>query len=329
MTARRTARVATRPMKRTIAVDLGAGLVLPTPVLIASGCAGTGRELSGLVDLRKVGGLVSRSITLEARKGSPPPRIAETPSGTVWTTGLQNPGIQSFIEVELPRLARGGTPVIASIAGGSLEEYVRLIGALQTRPEVAGVELHLSGPDDELRRDVLGEHIDRTGEIVGAVARMSLVPVFAKVPMTATELPELAQACIRAGAHGLTIGGPPAALGVRSATLRPALGPVTGWMSGPALKPLTLRAVFEAARAVPDAPILAVGGVRTAEDAVEMFLAGASAVQVGTAVLVDPSAPVDIARGIGTYLKEKGVASPEDLRARLRVPIGFREPGEP
>jgi dihydroorotate dehydrogenase (NAD+) catalytic subunit len=316
-------------MKGTLTVDLGAGLVLPTPVLIASGCAGTGRELGGLLDLRKVGGLVSRSITLEARKGSPPPRIAETPSGTVWTTGLQNPGIQAFVDVELPRLARGGAPVIASIAGGSLEEYVRLIGALQTRPKVAAVELHLSGPDEELRRDVLGEHIDRTGEIVGAVARMSLVPVFAKLPMTATELPELAQACIRAGAHGLTIGGPPAALGVRSATLRPALGPVTGWMSGPALKPLTLRAVFEAARVVPGSPIMAVGGVRTAEDAVEMLLAGAAAVQVGTAVLVDPSSPVEIARGIAAYLKEKGVASPEDLRARLRVPAGFREPEAP
>lgn len=316
-------------MKRTLAVDLGAGLVLPTPVLIASGCAGTGKELSGLVELRKVGGLVSRTITLDARKGSPPPRIAETPSGTVWSTGLQNPGVHAFIDDELPRLARGGVPVIVSIAGGSLEEYVRSIGALQTRPEVVAVELHLSGPDDELRRDVLGEHIDRTGEIVGAVARMSLVPVFAKLPMTATELPELARACIRAGAHGLTIGGPPPAIGVVAGTFRPALGPVTGWMSGPALKPITLRAVFEAARVVPEAPIMAVGGVRSAEDAVEMLLAGASAVQVGTATLVDPAAPVEIARGIAGYLKEKGLGTPNDLRARLRVPVGFREPEEP
>jgi len=316
------------PAKRSLAVDLGAGLVLPTPVVVASGCAGTGRELSGLVDLRKVGGLVSRSITMEPRKGSPPPRIAETPSGTVWTTGLQNPGIHVFLDTELPRLARGGAPVIVSVAGGSLEEYVRLIGALQTRSEVAAIELHLSGPDEELRRDVLGEHVDRTGEIVGAVARMSLVPVFAKLPMTTSVLPDLAQVCVRAGAHGLTIGGPPPALGVQSATLRPALGAVTGWMSGPALKPLTLRAVFEAARAVPDAPILAVGGIWSAEDAVEMLLAGASAVQVGTAVLVDPTSPVDIARGIAGYLKEKGLSSPADLRARLRVPAGFRAAGE-
>jgi dihydroorotate dehydrogenase (NAD+) catalytic subunit len=316
-------------VKRTLSVDLGAGLVLPTPVLIASGCAGTGRELAGLVDLKKVGGLVSRSITLEARKGAPPPRIAETPSGTVWTTGLQNPGIATFVDAELPRLARAGAPVIVSVAGGSLEEYVRLIGALQTRPEVAAIELHLSGPDEELHRDVLGEHVDRTGEVVGAVARMSLVPVFAKLPISASELPELARAAIRAGAHGLTIGGPPPALGVRTSTLRPALGAVTGWMSGPALRPLTLRAVFEASRAVPEAPILAVGGIRTAEDVVEMLLAGASAVQVGTAVLVDPTAPVEIARGVAAYLSEKGLTSPLDLRARLRVPAGFRAVEEP
>ena len=316
-------------MKRTLSIDLGAGLVLPTPVLIASGCAGTGRELSGLVDLKRVGGLVSRSITLEARKGAPPPRIAETPSGTVWTTGLQNPGIAAFVDAELPRLARAGTPVIVSVAGGSIEEYVRLIGALQTRPEVAAIELHLSGPDEELHRDVLGEHVDRTGEVVGAVARMSLVPVFAKLPISASELPELARAAIRAGAHGLTIGGPPAALGVRTSSLRPALGAVTGWMSGPALRPLTLRAVFEASRAVPEAPILAVGGIRTAEDVVEMLLAGASAVQVGTAVLVDPAAPVEIARGVAAYLSEKGLTSPLDLRARLRVPAGFRTVEEP
>jgi dihydroorotate dehydrogenase (NAD+) catalytic subunit len=312
-------------MKRTLAVDLGAGLALPTPVMIASGCAGTGRELGALVDLRRVGGIVSRSVTLEPRKGTPPPRIAETPAGTVWSTGLQNPGVAAFVDEELPRLAKGGAPVFVSIAGGSLEEYVRLTGALQTRQEVAAVEVHLSGPDEELRRDVLGDHVDRTTEVVGAVARMSLVPVFAKLPIAASQLAELARACVRAGAHGLTIGGPPVALGVRAADLRPALGSVTGWMSGPALRPLTLRAVYEAARAVPDAPILAVGGVRTGEDAVELLLAGASAVQVGTAVLIDPAAPVEIARGVAAYVQAKGLSSPADLRGRLRVP----QPSEP
>ena len=314
-------------MKQTLAVDLGAGLVLPTPVVVASGCAGTGRELGGLVDLKRVGGLVSRSITLEPRKGTPPPRIAETPSGTVWSTGLQNPGVAAFVGDELPRLARGGPPVIVSIAGASLEEYVRVVGALQARPEVAAIDIHLSGRDAELRRDVLGEHVDRTAEVVGAVARISLVPVFAKIPIVASGLPELARAAVRAGAHGLTIGGPPPALGVRASDLRPALGGVMGWMSGPALKPLTLRAVYEAARVVPDSPILAVGGVGTSDDAVEMLLAGASAVQVGTAVLVDPAAPVQIAQGVAAYLKAKGLSAPEELRGRIRVPEASTEAG--
>jgi dihydroorotate dehydrogenase (NAD+) catalytic subunit len=309
-------------LKRTLAVDLGAGLVLPTPVMVASGCSGTGRELGGLVDLRKVGAVVSRSVTLEPDRGTPTPRIAESASGVVWSTGLQNPGIDAFVAEELPRLARGAHAIV-SIAGGSLESFVRMTGALQGRPEVAAIEVYLSAPDDELRRDVLGLHVDRAVEIVGAVARMSLVPVFAKIPLWASDLVEIARGAVRAGAHGLVLGGPPPALSVQAERLRPALGAVTGWLSGPAVKPMTLRAVFEVARAVPDVPIVAVGGIRSGEDAVEAMLAGAWAVQAGSAVLIDPRAPVTIAQGIVRYLKAKGLASPADIRGRLRVPASF------
>ena len=308
-------------VKRTLAADLGAGLVLPTPVMVASGCAGTGRELGGLVDLRKVGAVVSRSITLEPDRGTPTPRIAESPSGAVWSTGLQNPGIDVFIAEELPRLARG-THAIVSIAGGSLEAYVRMTGALQGRPDVAAIEVHLSAPDLELQREVLGLHVDRAVEIVGAVARMSVVPVFAKIPLWADGV-ELARGAVRAGAHGLVLGGPPPALSIQAERLRPSLGAVTGWLSGPAVKPIMLRAVFEVARAVPDVPIVAVGGIRSGDDAIEALLAGAWAVQAGTAVLIDPEAPVRIAQGIVRYLKAKGLASPADVRGRLRVPASF------
>ncbi|HEY8019378.1 MAG TPA: dihydroorotate dehydrogenase [Actinomycetota bacterium] len=309
-------------MKRTLAVDLGAGLVVPTPVMVASGCAGTGRELGGLIDLRKVGAVVSRSITLEPDRGTSTPRIAESASGAVWSTGLQNPGIDAFIAEELPRLARGAH-VIVSIAGGSLEAYVRMTGALQGRPDVAALEVHLSAPDVEMQRDVLGLHVDRAVEIVGAVARMSLVPVFAKIPLWASDVVELSRGAVRAGAHGLVLGGPPPALSVQAERLRPALGAVTGWLSGPAIKPMMLRAVFEVARAVPDVPIVAVGGIRSGEDAIEAMLAGAWAVQAGTAVLIDPEAPVRIAQGVVRYLKAKGLASPADIRGRLRVPASF------
>jgi dihydroorotate dehydrogenase (NAD+) catalytic subunit len=309
-------------VKRSLAADLG-GIVLTTPVMIAAGCAGTGKELTGLVELRKVGAIVSRTITLDPERGTPTPRIAESASGVVWSTGLQNPGIDAFVAEELPRLARSSAHVVVSIAGGTLEEYVRLTGALQGRPEVSAIEVYLSGPDLELQRPMLGTHADRAAEVAGAVARMSMVPVFAKLPLHASDLPEIAGAVVRAGATGLTIGGSPPALDVQPERLRPGLGGVTGWLSGPALLPMTLRAVFDVSRAVPDTPVIAVGGIRTGDDAVAAFLAGAWAVQVGTATLIDPAAPVSVAQGIVRYLKAKGLATPADVRSRLRVPASF------
>jgi dihydroorotate dehydrogenase (NAD+) catalytic subunit len=238
----------------------------------------------------------------------------------IWSTGLQNPGIDAFAAEELPRLAKTGAPVVVSIAGTMLEEFVRLTSLLQGRPEVSAIEVRLSEPDDELRRDVLGAHPDRAAEIVGAVARMSLVPVLAKLPVIPDGLSDLAWAVVRAGAHGVTLVDSPPALGVDAGRLRPALGPVTGWLSGPAMKPLTLRAVFEVAQALPGVPIVAVGGVRSGADAIELLLAGAWAVQVGTATLVDPAAPVHVANGVLDYLKRERIATPADVRARLRIP---------
>ncbi len=314
-------------MKRTLAVDL-AGLGLPTPVVIASGCGGTGREVGGLVDPRKVGGIVSRTITVDPRKGSPAPRVAETPSGIVWETGLQNPGLDAFCEQELPRLVRGGSVVFVSIGGRSVEEFVRLTSVLQDRPEVAAIEVHLSEPDDELGREVIGTHADRVTEIVGACARMSRLPVFAKLPHAPALVVELAVAAVRAGAHGLTLMDSPPALAVDPARLRAMLGPVSGRLAGPALRPLTLRSVYDVARTLPDVPIMASGGVRTGEDAMELLLAGAWAVQVGTAMLVDPAAPIAVARGIARYLKDKDLGSPADVRGRLGVTGAAPSPAE-
>lgn len=307
---------------RSIGVEV-AGIALATPVLIASGCAGTGTELPGLVDLRRVGGVVSRTVTVEPRDGSAPPRIVESPAGVVWDTGLQNPGVDAFVQTELPALAASSSAVFASIAGATLEEYVRVTGTLQGRAGLAGIEVHLSGPDRELERPVLGAHAERVTEVVGAVARMSLVPVFAKLPGGIDVVP-LAVAAARAGASGLTLCASPPALAVDRVATRPALGTSAGWLSGPALKPMTLRAVAEVHRALPRMPLIASGGIRTADDAVEAMLAGASAVQVGTATLVDPAAPVDIAKGIVAELQRRAIASPADLCGA--VPIGGGAP---
>ncbi len=311
-------------LRRSLAVDL-AGVALPTPVMVAAGCAGTGRELGGLADLRRVGGVVSRSVTLRPRKGTPTPRIAETPSGVLWSTGLQNPGIEAFLAEELPRLARGDTPVFVSIAGATMEEYVRLASLLQGAAGMAAIETQISGPDDELGTEVLASRPDRAAEIVGAVARMASVPVFAKLPPLLPELVHTARACVRAGAHGLTLIDAVPALGVDAGALRPELGAVTGWLSGPAIRPLALRAVHEVARELPETPIIGSGGVRTGDDAVEMLLAGAWAVQMGTATLIDPAAPVAAAQGVATYLSAKGMGSPGDVRGRLRVPEAATE----
>jgi len=306
-------------VKRTLAVDLG-GWVLRSPVMVAAGCAGTGRELGGLVEGRRLGAIVSRSITVRPRKGVPTPRVTETASGVVWSTGLQNPGIDAFLEEELPRLGRAGTSVMVSISGGTLEEFVRLTSLLKGRPEVSAIEVRLSEPDEELDRPMIGASADRAAEIAGAVARMSLVPVFAKLPASSADPVEIVRAVVRAGVRGVTLLDPPPAVSVDAARLRPELGAVTGWLSGPAIAPLTRHAVLTVARALPDVPILASGGVRSGIDAIEMILAGAWAVQVGTAVLIDPAAPVEIARGIAAYLEDKGLASPGDVRGRLRVP---------
>jgi dihydroorotate dehydrogenase (NAD+) catalytic subunit len=292
--------------------------------MIASGCGGSGRELGGLVDLRKVGAVVSRSITIEPSDGSPTPRMTESPAGIVWNNGLQNPGLDAFISEELPQLAQG-VPAIVSIAGGTLEDYVRLTSGLQGHPDTSAIEVYLSGPDDELARPVLGHHLDRVSEIVGAVARMSLVPVFAKLPAGGDTV-ELARAAVRAGATGVTLMGSPPAIGVDPPARGRSLGRVTGWLSGPALRPLTLRAVYDVGRALPDTPVIASGGVRSGDDALEMLLAGAWAVQVGTAVLVDPTAPVSIAAGIGAYLTTEALASPGSLVGRRWAPAATGTP---
>jgi dihydroorotate dehydrogenase (NAD+) catalytic subunit len=301
---------------RTLAVDLR-GIVLSTPVMIAAGCGGTGRELAGLVDVHKVGAIVSRTITVAERPGAAVPRIAESSAGIIWDTGLQNPGLDAFVAGELPRLGRGGARIVVSIGGSSLEEYVRLSNAMQGRPEVAAIEIYLAGADDELERSVIGAHPDRVNEIVGAVARMSLVPVFAKLPGGCDDVVELARAAVRAGATGVTLLGSPPALGLETDRVSTGRGVVHGWLSGPALKPITLRAVYDVASELPDVPVIASGGVRTGEDAVQCLLAGAWAVQVGTATLTDPAAAVTVAQGIVRHLKRLGLASPGELRGRI------------
>jgi dihydroorotate dehydrogenase (NAD+) catalytic subunit len=300
-------------------VDLG-GLRLPAPVVIASGCFGTGGEVTELVDLTKIGAIVSRTITPLPSKGAPTPRLAETPSGMLSVVGLQNPGVEAFISAELPRLARLGVPIIVSVAGNTLEEFVSAASAFAGRSDVLALEAYLPARDDERSGRPFSSRADVAADVVGSVVRVSGLPVFAKLPGAGTDLVETASACARAGAHGMTLIDGIAAMAVDATRLAPALGPVVGGLTGPAIRPIALRAVFEVSRALPGVPIMGVGGVRDGLDAVEMLLAGAGAVQVGTAMLVDPATPGLVTEGIRRYLESKGVRTPADIQGRLRAP---------
>ena len=304
-------------MRPSLAVDLN-GLRFANPVLSASGCLGTGRDIPGLVELHKLGGAVSRSLTFEPSKGWPTPRAAETASGWVSAVGLQNPGVRAFVAEDLPRLARA-LPVIASVAGSTLSEYVNVASSIHLKDGVVALEVYLSCPDEEREGAPFFDRPERLIEVVGAVARMSRVPVFVKLPLLVPGLVETAQACVRAGAFGLTLLDALPGLAVDAGRLRTKTAVPVGGLSGPAVKPVALAAVYQVARALPNVPVFGVGGVATWEDAVEFLLAGAWAVQVGTAILVDPSAHIEIVRGVFEYLRDKGLASPAELRGRLRV----------
>jgi dihydroorotate dehydrogenase (NAD+) catalytic subunit len=306
-------------MRQTLAVNFG-GFTLENPVVAASGCLGTGSDVpGGLVDLHRLGAVVTRSLTYAGSKGWPTPRVAETPSGILSAVGTQNPGVQAFLAQDLPRYQKAGVPVIVSVAGSSLDEYLRVAGSLHLQPGVIALEVYLSSPDDERDGEPFYGRVERLTEIVGAVARLARVPVFAKLPPFVPGLVETARACIRAGAFGLTVIDAVPGLAVDAERLRTKTGRPVAGLSGPAIKPIALAAVYQVARALPKVPVFGVGGVTTGEDAIEFLLAGAWAVQVGTALLVDPSAHVEIAKGIAEYLRSKGLGSPADLRGRLRV----------
>jgi dihydroorotate dehydrogenase (NAD+) catalytic subunit len=309
----------------SLAVDLD-GIALPTPILAASGCFNTGREMSRLIDVKRMGGIVTKSVTLGPTRGLPTPRMAETTSGMLNAIGLQNSGLDEFMEKDAPWIAEAGVPVFVSIAGTSVEDYTRVTVVVREITGVVGIEANISCPNVERRGQVFACHPDQAAEVVGAMSRLTSLPIFAKLTADVTDIVEVAEACIRAGAHGLSLINTLLGLAIDVETFRPKLGAVTGGLSGPAIHPIAVRCVYQVARAFPQVPIMGIGGVATARDAVELLLAGAWAVQVGTANFAEPEATIKIADGVAEFLTRKGLRSPKDLvgRGRLR-----RRSGDP
>jgi dihydroorotate dehydrogenase (NAD+) catalytic subunit len=298
-----------------LSVDL-AGARLPSPMMTASGCAANGRELARFFDLTELGAFVTKSVMADPRSGRGTPRMAETPSGMLNSIGLQGPGITAFCASDLTWLEDAGARTLVSIAGTTSEEFAEVAATLRASDAfgtVVGVEVNISCPNVANRGLVFACDPVASARVVGLVREQlpAGLPIFAKLTPDVTDIVSIAQSCVAAGADGLTMINTLLGMVIDTDLLRPQVAGVTGGLSGPAIRPVAVRAVwqtFGAMRAglLPRVPIIGVGGVRTGRDALELVAAGASAVQVGTATFNDPSAPVRVGRELRDLLQDKG-----------------------
>lgn len=294
-----------------------AGVELANPIMTASGCCGYGEELADVFPLSKLGALITKSITLKPRSGHPPPRTAETASGMLNAIGLANVGIDQFVAEKIPFLSRQKTRVIVNVAGSTLKEYVEVCARLEDCPRVDMVELNISCPNVDEGGMEFGADPEMTEKSVAAVKKVFLRPVIAKLSPNVTSIVEIARAAEQGGADVLSLINSVVGTSIDIDTWRPRLTNNKGGLTGPAIKPIGL-AMVDAVHAVCRLPIIGIGGIADAEDAVEYFLCGASAVQVGTALFVQPDAPVKIVQGLKAYLKRRKLSSVYDLIGKVR-----------
>ena len=288
-------------------------VVLPNPVMTASGTAGHGAELARYLDLQDLGAVVVKSLSAEPWAGNPAPRVHETTAGMLNSVGLQNPGVEAWLADELPELAATGARVVASIWGFTVEAYEKAATMLaDAPPNVVAVEVNLSCPNVESRRHMFAHSVTATAEVIGATAATNR-PRWAKLSPNVTDLTEIAGAALDAGADAVTLINTVMGLAIDPVTRKARLGNFGGGLSGAAIHPVAVRAVNDVHQARPDATIIGVGGVSSAADVVELMLAGASAVQIGTATFRDPRAPGRILRELHGWCRRHGVRRLADL----------------
>ena len=293
-----------------------AGVEFKNPVITASGTFGFGREYSEFYPLREIGGLSCKGITLKPRMGNPPPRIAETPSGILNAVGLQNPGVDHFIEQDLPWLKEQETVVIANIAGNTPEEYAQMAEKL-SESSVDMIEMNISCPNVKHGGVQFGTSCQSVGAITREVRAHCKKPLMVKLSPNVSDIAEIARAAESEGADALSLINTLTGMRIDINTRRPIIRNNTGGLSGPAVFPVAVRMVWQTAGAV-KIPGVGMGGISTWRDAVEMMLAGASAIQVGTALFSDPYAPLKIKEGLNRYLDDQGIASVTELAGMVK-----------
>jgi dihydroorotate dehydrogenase (NAD+) catalytic subunit len=302
-------------------VQVGA-LRLANPILTASGTFGYGLEFTHLVDLNQLGGLVTKGISLEPIEGAPAPRLCETPSGMLNAVGLQNVGVQAFIADKLPLLRKYSTSVIVNVFGYCLEDYVEVIRQLEDAEGIAAYELNISCPNVKKGGMQFGSNPALVEEVVGAARKAAAKrPLWVKLMPLVTDIALIGRAAESAGADALTVANTYPAMAVDSKTGKSKLGNLTGGLSGPAIKPITLRLVWETRKAV-KIPILGLGGIESVEDVLEYLAVGATAVQVGTASFADPTISEALVEGLARAASEAKVLSINSLRDKCVTGIG-------
>ena len=305
-------------MKPDMKVTL-ARLELVNPVIAASGTFGYGIEFEEIISLERLGGFVTKGISLEPMAGHPAPRMVQTAAGMLNAIGLQNVGVEEFVERKLPPLSRyPKCKVIVNVFGHTAAEYLAVIDRLNDAEGIAAYELNVSCPNVQAGGMAFGADPYSLEELVERTKRVAIQPLIVKLSPNVTSIVQMARICANSGADALSVANTYRAMAIDSETRRPRLTNVTGGLSGPAIKPIALRMVYEAARAV-EIPIIGMGGIVTPEDAVEFMLAGATAVQVGTASFADPRATERLAHGLETWCKSHDVAKVSSLTGALEL----------
>jgi dihydroorotate dehydrogenase (NAD+) catalytic subunit len=303
------------------AIDLSTtigGLRLNNPIITASGTFGYAKEYENLVDLNCLGAIIVKGLSLMPARGNPPPRIVETACGMLNAIGLENVGLEAFIKEKLPFLQKLKSPVMANIYGTSIEGYAELAERLNDLEGLAGIEVNISCPNVKAGGIAFGSDVDMAHKVIEEVRRRYRRFLMVKLSPNVTDIASIAKGVEEAGADAISLINTITGMAIDIKTRRPKLANITGGLSGPAIKPVALRMVWQAAKAV-KIPIVGIGGIMTAEDAIEFIIAGASAVQVGTVNFVNPRASMEIIDGIAAYLRENRIVAFRDLIGTLKI----------